>query len=88
MSSTASRVTSFFSRTGMRTLLRGLRQQWTFGKEINHHRTGIFPPTAPLDEADNEEDENDQSHSAHNADEPTLRGDVHLILSIDWTTHQ
>lgn len=81
MSSTGSRVTSFFSRTGMRTLL---SEDGTSRNEINEHRTRIFPPAAPLDEADYEEDENDQSHGAHDPDEPSLSGDIHLILSINW----
>lgn len=80
MSSTGSRVTSFFSRTGMRT---PSSEDGTSRNEINERSTRIFAPTAPLDEADDEEDEDQQSHSAHNPDEPSLSRDVHLILSIN-----
>lgn len=86
MSSTDSSVTFFFSRTGMRTLL---SEDGTLRNEINQQRTWIFPPAAPLDEADDEEDENDQGNGAHSPDEPSLSGDVHLILSVNWkTTHK
>lgn len=60
-----------------------LSEDRTSRSEVNERRTRIFPPTAPLDEADDEEDEDHQSHGAHNPDEPSLSGDVHLILSIN-----
>lgn len=46
--------------------------------------TWVFPPSTPLDEADYEKDEHDESHSTHDPNEPTLSGDVHLVLSICW----
>lgn len=45
--------------------------------------TWVFPPSAPLDKADNEEDEHNESHSTHYSNEPALSGDVHLVLSIN-----
>lgn len=44
--------------------------------------TWVLPPTAPLDEADDEEDEHEEGDGAHEADEPALRGDVHLVLGV------
>lgn len=44
--------------------------------------TWVLPATAPLDEADDEEDEHQEGDGAHEADEPALRGDVHLVLGV------
>lgn len=44
--------------------------------------TWVLPTTAPLDEADDEQDEHEEGDGAHEADEPTLSGDVHLVLGV------
>lgn len=44
--------------------------------------TWILPAAAPLDEADDEQDEHEEGDGAHEADEPALRGDVHLVLGV------
>lgn len=45
--------------------------------------TGVFPTTAPLDEAHDEQDEDDEGDGTHQTDEPALSGNIDLIY-VGW----